>query len=374
MKFKESRIVRIGILSLFLILLTLQSYRHQVLGGGPEGAPSIHALCPYGGLESLYAWISRGALIDKIYLGTLALFFITLAGALVFRRGFCGWICPLGALQEWTGRLGKKVLGKHYILPVKLDRILRYLKYAVLLLTAVMAWGTASMWFSPYDPWAAYGHISEGLAALWQEFPVGLILLMVSLIGSFFYDRFFCKYLCPMGAFLGLVSKISPFKIHRDKELCIDCKLCTKACPVNIPVAEITEVESAECINCQECTALCPKGGALTSRLASWKIQPLPVGFLVLALFFSGIGIARAAGVYQLLPGKIQEGTVVESAESLKGYMTFGEMATLMNMSLEELYAKMDIPEGTPSDIPAKELGESIPGFDFHQAREKLGE
>lgn len=374
MKRKGTSILRLMLLSLFLLAITLQATRHQLIGGGPDGAPSIHALCPYGGLESLYLWISQGALIDKIYLGTLALFFITLVVALLFRRGFCGWICPFGALQEWMGKLGKKVLGKHYTIPSGADGVLRYLKYGVLILTAVLAWITAGIWVSPYDPWAAYGHLAEGLASLWQEFPVGSILLLVTLIGSFFYDRFFCKYLCPMGAFLGLVSKISPLKIQRDADVCIDCKLCTKSCPVNIPVAELAEVKSAECIQCQECVSSCPKEGALFSHWGSKKVHPMLLGSMVVLLFFAGIGVARAAGVYQLLPGEITEGTVVESAENLKGYMTFGEMAQLMDMSLELLYKKMEIPEGTPSDIPVKEIGDLLPGFDFHEAREKMEE
>jgi polyferredoxin len=212
MKSKILTKTRLLILAVIVVFISDEAYMHQVKGGGPDGSPSIHALCPYGGLESLYTVFTSGTFIDKIYSGTLVLFLVSVITALFFRRGFCGWICPLGGLQEFIARLGRKIMGRQLVMPIKVDKILRYLKYVVLVVTAVFAWKTATMWMSPYDPWAAYGHLGEGLPAVWKEFSIGFIILIVTFIGSFFYDRFFCKYLCPMGGFLGLISKLSPFK------------------------------------------------------------------------------------------------------------------------------------------------------------------
>lgn len=350
---------------------------HQVKGGGSEGAPSIHALCPYGGLESLFTIFTEGTFINKIYGGTLVLFFVSLITAIVFKRGFCGWICPLGGLQEFLGRLGEKVMGSQLIMPVKIDNVLRYLKYPVLALTALMAWVTASMWIAPYDPWAAYGHLGEGFSALWKEFPIGFIILIITFIGSFFYNRFFCKYLCPMGGFLGLVGKISPFRIKRDADLCIDCNLCTKVCSVNIDVAKVETVDSAECINCQECTSVCPQEGALVNTYTFLKtkkktIKPLYIGLAILLLYFGGIGVAKLAGSYALLPEPIAEGEIVTDVEMLKGYMTLSDISIAMNIPLDDLYRRMEIPESFSADTPMKELGDHIPGFDFHKAKENL--
>ena len=108
MKKKTFTAIRVIILAIILIYITFTAYMHQVKGGGPEGSPSIHALCPYGGIESLYTLFSEGTLVDKIYAGTFILFILTLVLAVVTRRSFCGWICPFGALQELLGRLGKK--------------------------------------------------------------------------------------------------------------------------------------------------------------------------------------------------------------------------------------------------------------------------
>lgn len=375
MKLKRVTWIRLILLAFFVFFISFEAYMHQVKGGGPEGSPSIHALCPYGGLESLYTIFTDGSLIDKVYSGTVVLFFLTVVLALLFRRSFCGWICPLGGIQEFLGRLGRKVLGRSLVMPRKLDHGLRVLKYPVLVFTAYLSWKTASMWVSPYDPWAAYGHLGEGLAGVWEEFTIGFIILVITFAGSFLYDRFFCKYLCPMGAFLGLISKISPTRIVRDKDLCIDCNLCTKVCSMNIPVARVENVTSPECINCQECTAICPKEGALTNRVSFLKkisIKPAVLGFLVLLVYFGGIGIAKISGQYSLLPDRGFRDSYQEGAEGLKGYMTLNDISIVLNMPLDEVYARMGIPASVPADVPAKELSQLIPGFSFHDAREAL--
>jgi polyferredoxin len=218
--------LRYVLLAIFLIHSTVEAYLHQLLGGGKE--PSIHALCPYGGLESLYSLIFGGTFIEKIFSGTLIILIITLLIALIFRRSFCGLICPFGALQEFFGLIGKKIFKKRLIIPEKIDKPLRYLKYIILILTLFFAWKTAGLWVNPYDPWAAYGHMSTGITSLIDEYLIGFIILIVILVGSLLYDRFFCKYLCPMGAFYGLISKLSPSKITRNEDTCINCGLCNK--------------------------------------------------------------------------------------------------------------------------------------------------
>jgi len=380
MKKKTITLPRLIILAALLIYISFEAYMHQVKGGGPDGAASIHALCPYGGLESLYTIFTADTFIDKLYSGTFVLFAVTIILAVIFRRAFCGWLCPLGGIQEFIGRLGRKMLGKQLVMPVKADKYLRYLKYVVLIMTAAAAWGTASIWMSPYDPWAAYGHLGEGLSAVWNEFAVGLIILIITAAGSFFYDRFFCKYLCPMGAFLGIISKISPFKIQRDPDICINCNLCTKACMMNIDVAKAEMVNTAECINCQECTDACPREGALTNKFSFKKInadkksnlKPLQVGIIILLIYFGGIGISAVAGLYNLRPTPITAETVIADPDQLKGYMTISEVSSAMGLPLDEIYKRLEIPRDLSADTTMKEISQAVPGFDFHTARENL--
>jgi len=362
--------LRWGLLALFTVLITWAAYLHQVLGGGR--IPSIHALCPFGGLESLYSFFTTGTFIGKIFSGTMILFAITLVLVIVFRKSFCGLICPFGAIQEFFAWVGRTVFHKRLILPQALDRVLRYLKYLVLLVTVGYAWKTAGLWMAPYDPWSAYAHLSDGVKAVWNEAPVGLTILGLTIAGSILYDRVFCKYLCPMGAFNGIVGKISPFKVARNEDKCLHCGLCSKQCPVNLDVARSETITSAECINCQTCVLNCPAEGALLLKEGRMTVQPLVVLFLVMALFFVPIFVSQSMGVYQLRPEPVSRGQSIQIDE-VRGYMTIREAAEATRMEIKTFYEKFQIPETVPDDTKMKEIKDKAPGYDFHKAKETAG-
>ncbi|GLC32488.1 4Fe-4S binding protein [Clostridium omnivorum] len=361
--------IRWIILATFLILITIQTYLHQVLGGGTS--PSIHALCPYGGLESLYTVIFSGTFIQKIFIGTMTLLILTLLLSFIFRRSFCGTICPFGALQEFFGLLGKKIFRKRFTIPNKIDKPLRYLKYIVLLLTIIFAWKTAGLWVDPYDPWAAYGHISAGFSSLTSEYLVSLILLIVVLIGSMLYDRFFCKYLCPMGAVYGIISNFSPSKITRNKDKCINCNLCSKSCPVNIDVAHLDKVTSSECLGCQICVLSCPKKDALEYKTLGKALKPITVIILVVVIFFGGLFISKSTGLFDVLPKPVTADTKL-NVEEIKGYMSLKDVSTGTGIEIKELYKKLEIPDSVPADTKLKDVKNYVTGFEVETAKEKL--
>lgn len=366
---KFIKYLRWVLLGFFLIMVTVEAYLHQIQGGG--SAPSIHALCPYGGLETFYNLVFTGTFLQKIFSGTMILLVITLLLALVFKRSFCGLICPFGALQEFFGLIGKKVFHKRFTIPKFIDKPLRYLKYIVLVLTLYFAWITAGLWVDPYDPWAAYGHISSGFTNLAAEYLVGAILLVIILIGSMLYDRFFCKYLCPMGAVYGIISKISPSKIVRNKDKCIGCGLCSKSCPMNIDVANSEKVTSAECISCQSCVLSCPKKDALEYKIGKSKLKTLTLIILVVGLFFSGVFISKGTGIFQVLPQKITEGSEL-NVEEIKGYMTIKDISVGTKMELKQVYEKLGIPNSVPEDTKLKDVKNFVPEFEVEEAREQL--
>lgn len=365
------RILRWLILAAVTASVTAAAWAHQVYGGAK--AASIHALCPFGGLESLYAFVMGGNMISKIFTGTMLLFAITVVLALVFRRSFCGLLCPFGALQELFAAVGKKLLGRRLEMPYSIDRPLRYLKYGVLLLTVGYAWKTAGLWMAPYDPWAAYGHLfsndlAGSFAAAVEEMPIGLGLLAVTVVGSLLYDRFFCKYLCPMGAFYGLLGKISTYRVVREPDVCVNCGACSRVCPVNIDVQHGTEVRSAECLDCQLCTLQCPKAGALSHRIGKKNLKPFMALLLVMALFWGSVVVLQASGLYELLPEKPAAGTIIP-LEEVKGYMTLKEASEATGMELGALYEKMGIPKSVPPETMLKEVGGLVEGFDLHKAK-----
>lgn len=361
--------LRYILLGIFLIHITVVAYLHQILGGSE--VPSIHGLCPYGALESLYSLVFGGAFIQKIFSGTFIVLVITLLIALIFRRSFCGLICPFGALQEFFGLLGKKIFKQRFTVPRIIDKPLRYLKYIILIITLYFAWKTANLWVNPYDPWAAYGHITEGVESLIEEYLIASIILIITIIGSLLYDRFFCKYLCPMGAFYGIVSKLSPSKIVRNEDTCINCGLCNKNCPVNIKVSEQKEIKSSECINCQSCILSCPQNGTLSFKIKNKSIRPKFVLLFVFLLFFGGIGTTKIIGVFEAtLPAITSESKI--TAEEIKGYMTLEDLSNGFKIELNEVYEKLNLPTSIPKETKLKDIKNTIPDFEVEGTREKL--
>jgi polyferredoxin len=357
------------ILGAFLLFITFKAYLHGAKGGGE--AASIHALCPYGGLESLYNFMAEGTFIKKIFSGTFVLLVLTLIVSILFRRSFCGLICPFGALQEFFGIIGMKVFRVRFTMAESIDKPLRYLKYIILLLTLIFAWSTAGLWVSPYDPWSTYAHISEGIGTILAESPIGLILLILTVIGSILYDRFFCKYLCPMGAFYGILSRFSFTKIVRNEDKCINCKICDKKCPVNLQVSNCSVIKSPECINCQSCILSCPREGALEVKTFNKSLKPLAVILSVLFIFFGGIYSFQKSGLYKTVPDAIPVGTVI-NIDDIKGYMTIEEVAQYIDTDIKELYLKLSIPDIVPKTAKMKEISSFIPGFEVDKAKEIL--
>jgi polyferredoxin len=252
-------------------------------------------------LISLKYWVQSG-IINDIHPSGLFIFLAILATGLFLKKAFCSWLCPIGTLSESLWMLGKKLFRRNFSLPRVLDYPLRSVKYLLLLF---FVWAVAQMdlpslaafIYSPYNKVADvkmylfFAEISS--FALWT-----IILLMVF---SVFVQNFWCRYLCPYGALLGAMSWASPLKITRNRERCIDCALCTKACPANIVVHKAGRVWSDECSGCLECIAVCPVRDTLDMRVTRTgrPIRPWVFGALVL-LVFSGItGAAMLTGHWQ---------------------------------------------------------------------------
>ena len=246
------RITRWTILLSILLLTTVMGRLHSLL----KIYPAIDAFCPFGGLESAWALIRYQGLLKRVAWSSFILLFTTIGTALVFRRAFCGNICPLGFLQELFGLGGKALFKRRFNLPGKADRALRYLKYLVLIVFLGLAWKTLALAIRPFDPWVAYHHL--GSDELISQYLIGLIILAASLAGGLFTDRPFCRYLCPMGGFLAIPSKTGFTRVSRNSESCIDCGKCDAACPMALEISDKDEVKSVECISCAECVHACP--------------------------------------------------------------------------------------------------------------------
>jgi polyferredoxin len=208
-----------------------------------------------------------------------------------------------------------------------------------------MSFVTASLWVRPYDPWAAYHHIVS--VELVSGFLVGLILLVLSLVGSLLYDRFFCKYLCPMGGFLGLINRIGWFRIKRVDATCTHCMACNKACPVNIKVESVAQVSSSECINCNLCVASCPvKDTLVVEGPRAGRVSPQGVLWITVAIFVATLGISTAAGGAEWTVQTLEKRTEAAGAfdpTQIKGSDTFRQVSELSGIPKEEFLAKFKI-------------------------------
>ncbi len=167
---------------------------------------SPEAYCPFGGLETLYKYItSGGSYVAHTHLSNLVVAIAVLLTALLLRSAFCGWICPLGFIQDRLHSFSAW-LQKRFV-PVRkffrslarkgqpvwafLDKYLRFLKYGVLVWAVTGAALYGVMVFRDYDPWSALINIAE-----WTFTP-GLVVLGLTLVGSLFVERPWCRYACP---------------------------------------------------------------------------------------------------------------------------------------------------------------------------------
>ncbi|MBA3014134.1 MAG: 4Fe-4S binding protein [Proteobacteria bacterium] len=247
--------------------------------------PSVEGFLPISGLVSLKRLALTGE-YDPIHPAGLTLFLAALTLSLLLRKGFCGWICPVGFvsnLAETTGRrfkLGIKM-------PIWLDIPLLSLKYLLLgffgylILWKMNIQAIEGFMRSPYNMIVDIKMLYFFLAP--SRLAGGIMLGL--LILSFFLRNPWCRYFCPYGALLGLLALASPFQVKRDEATCIDCKKCERNCPAAIPLTNKTTMRSPECIGCLECVAVCPPKDCLDVKIIERQTPPYLLPALVMALF-----------------------------------------------------------------------------------------
>ncbi len=260
--------------------------------------PSVEGFLPIGALMAFKLWITTG-IFDRIHPAGLVIFIAAIWMALILKKGFCGWICPIGALSDVVWKLGRKIFGKNYMLRKYNDYPLRSVKYVLLLfflyVIAIKMPPQAIYRFLEGD----YYKIADVkmLYFFTNMTTATFISLLLLFIFSLPFKNFWCRYLCPYGALLGVVSFLSPLKITRNPEACIDCGKCSRNCPSLLPVDKKIRIKSPECTGCLTCVSHCPAKGALDMAFAKRKVlNPLAFAVLIVVLFFGTVGIGKLAG------------------------------------------------------------------------------
>jgi len=267
----------------------------------------VEGWLPIAGLMNLKYWLMSGQ-VPHVHPAAMFLLVTFLSMAFLFRKAFCSWLCPIGTLSEYLWRAGKKLFKRNFFLPRWLDLPLRGLKYFLLgffvwAISTMSVVGIRDFMQSPYGLIADvkmlnfFRHIGE----------TGLIVLGVFVVASVFVPNFWCRFLCPYGALLGLSSWLSPTRIRRNAETCIDCAKCAKVCPSALPVDKLVQIRSVECTGCLDCVAVCPAQDALAMSLPKiLPAKPKPVALPAwamaagIAVLFLGVaGFAKVTGHWE---------------------------------------------------------------------------
>ncbi len=256
--------------------------------------PGVEGWLPIAALMNLKDWLLTGQ-IPAIHPAGMFLLLAFVGISFIFRKAFCGWLCPVGTISEMLWRAGKRVFGRNVRLPRWADIPLRGLKY---LLLGLFAYAVIHM---PVEDIRAflqgpYGVIADvKMLNFFRSLEtIGAVVIGVLVVLSVLVQNFWCRYLCPYGALVGLASLLSPLRIRRDPRTCIDCAKCAKACPSLLPVDQLIMVRSAECTGCLECVAVCPAEGALelASLLPRRRRVPAWAVAAGIAVIFLGVVLA----------------------------------------------------------------------------------
>jgi polyferredoxin len=293
----------------------------------------FEAYCPFGGLQSFSAFLVKNVLACSMTTVQIALGIALAAGTILAGKLFCSYICPIGIITEWLGRLGDKYNLRFSIKGIA-DKLLRSLKYCLLGLTFYFTITSGELFCKKFDPYyASFSGFSSDVAILYA-----LLALLITITGSFFIRQFWCRFLCPLGAITNIFVHFIPFavvtlayvlmkltvfqglswiwyllavsftgfiteiftlnarvlpllKITRTDEKCTHCSICDKVCPMAIDVSGVDKVMHIDCHLCGDCVAMCPEEGALSINKHNWKWMPMAVVIIlvVIALYISSV-------------------------------------------------------------------------------------
>jgi polyferredoxin len=258
-KASSSQTVRSLVLLGFAAFVLWNAYQHSV-----ASAPSTDALCPFGAVETLWSFVTTGSFVQMTHPSNLVMGIALAVSALLAGAAFCGWICPLGALQDLLSGLRRRLRVPEVRVPEGADRILRWGRLVMLIGIPAMTIYTGTLWFANLDPYRTIFSLRWLLEFNAAESLTAYLIAAGVIVASFFIERFWCRYLCPQGLLLEWLGRISLFRIRRDPAACINCKRCDKVCPSRLAVSTSSNANRAgHCTACLKCVDACPVSGAL---------------------------------------------------------------------------------------------------------------
>ncbi|MBW1963239.1 MAG: 4Fe-4S binding protein [Deltaproteobacteria bacterium] len=255
-------------------------YVYQASQGGQITVlrpPGVEGFLPIGALMGWKLFILTG-LWDTVHPAAMVILGYAALISVLLRKSFCGWFCPAGSLSEMLWKLGRRLFGENFIVPLWLDIPLRSVKYLLLgfFLWVIIRMGSDEIHMFLQSPYYKLSDVKM-LFFFTRISVTTLVVFIILVLLSIPIRNFWCRYLCPYGALMGLLALVSPTRIQRNPGSCTDCKRCTKACPYHLPVDRKLNVRSAECNGCMDCTLCCPAKDTLEMKTKgmgkrSWSV------------------------------------------------------------------------------------------------------
>ncbi len=218
--------------------------------------PAASLACPIGAMQAVSDSMNFSF---SFYVVGIILAIGALCG-----RWVCGFLCPFGFLQD--------LIGKIPVPKFRLPKPFKYIKYIVLLVFVLILPAAVTNYMGIGKPtFCEYicpvGTLEGGIPLLSTHaelagtighiFALKMTILVIVIAGCIFVKRFFCKVFCPLGAFYGLMNKISIYHMSLDKSMCVRCGMCAAVCDMDVD--PVKELKSPECIRCGKCVSACPK-------------------------------------------------------------------------------------------------------------------
>ncbi len=338
-------IIKWGVLGLITFLALI-----HVFGNKAVWAP-LDAYCPFGSLESGWKLITQGGFLEKIQPSNLALLTALIVTTILFGGVFCGWICPLGTLQDGLNWIGKKLRLPQIQVSAKSDKILRWLRWPFLALVLFESYIQAKLWFADYDPFRlifGFHWFTEPEKILIN----GWIIMGAFLLLALMWRRFWCRYLCPFGLVVQVLSKISWFKIRWYKNECMECNICSKNCPLGLTVTD-PKLNSTACNGCLQCISVCPRSEAIKYQAKFTGNSGLAITGV--ATFFVILIVAQLIGWWNPVIGS--------DPASIRGWMSLGHISEIYHIPVDEMIDELNLPETADENTEVRSLESLLPDF-----------
>ncbi len=335
----------------------------------------FESYCPFGGLASIGSKLNQGTMSCNMSEVQVMLGIGLLVGAILIGKLFCSYVCPIGTVTEWLGKIGEKFKIRIEI-PNKIDRPLRSLKYLILFAALYFTMTSSELFCKEFDPYFASVNLFDNPdLVLYLAIPA----FILTILGAIFFRLFWCKYLCPLGALsniflnvvgagaviiifiianllgaglsyvwlliglvlVGLITELGfmrsfllPLpKIARNELSCTDCGFCDDKCPQGIKISQYAKVNHVDCNLCTDCVYYCPVKNSLSiSNKKSFRyLSPIAVVIFIIvslgaASNFEFTTISEKWGDFN----KIENIAVYEQT-GLKNVKCYGSAMSLKN-------------------------------------------